>query len=176
MNSSELLCYCFLFWICKAFATRGEQLYGRIQSAHRLGCIFISQQKTNTSKAVCQGRGENLQTEPDRWLVPWCSSPSRAQRTSRLRQGTKVCPGWFRAWICAGGANGSSSYRPYRSNQDGICRSWCGDGAYHQRYRDLRDACGACRYDRDRGWRDHAASWSSSSWYSTKQKQKSTIS
>ena len=38
----------------------------------------------------------------------------------------------------------SCASSPFRSNQDGTCRSWYGDGAYHQHYRDHQDAYGAC--------------------------------
>lgn len=51
---------------------------------------------------------------------------------------------WGSGRICGCGSNGSSSYQLYRSIQDGICQSWCDDGACHRHYHDLQDVYDVC--------------------------------
>ena len=63
---------------------------------------------------------------------------------SAQKRGTRACrrSRWGRG--AGSSCSGSDAYQPYRSNQGDTCPSrFCG-GAYHQRYRDRRRACGAC--------------------------------
>ena len=101
------------------------------------------------------------------WMKSWVNIHTNRGSLTKLpvqRRETRACQGWLQAgagWSCWG-ARGSSSFppirqrvknimgekektRPFRSNQDGICRSWsCGD-ADHQRFRDLQGASCAFR-------------------------------